>query len=152
MPVIGLNVKKIGAIKNENIEGKVFVGQLPKITDVKQRKIEAIDRDGLEVAYEYVFEYKTQDKKKTLASITFQGDALYLPAKEESVEKIVDAWKKEKRIPANIFMFVVNGIMRRSLTRAMLLADELNIPSPIPTPKVRVQKKEKEIDPARYIG
>ncbi|QQG39538.1 MAG: hypothetical protein HYS81_04120 [Candidatus Aenigmatarchaeota archaeon] len=146
MPVVGIGIRKIEASRNELSERGMGVGQSPHVKDMKKTKIDALGAEGLEISYEYVFDYKGADRKKLIANITFSGEAVYLPEKGDDLEELLAKWKKEKRVPSKIFVPVVNTIIRRCVSRALVLAEDLNLPPPINIPIVRIEKKKKDVE------
>src|SRR3989344_3402332 len=115
MPIVGMGITKIEAVRHVPVTGKVGIGQKPLIKDIHPKKIEAVGKDGFEIEFEYTFEYKDKDKK----------------------------------ISVDIFLPVMNGIIRRCVARGIWLSEELGLPSPIRFPRVTATKKE---EASRYIG
>ena len=149
MPIVGMGITKIEAVRHVPVTGKVGIGQKPLIKDIRPKKIEAVGKDGFEIEFEYTFEYKDTDKKKDLASIMFAGEVIYLPKNEEEGKAMMEKWKKDKKISVDIFLPVMNGIIRRCVARGIWLSEELGLPSPIRFPRVTATKKE---EASRYIG
>ncbi|MGC9059174.1 MAG: hypothetical protein ACP5H3_02095, partial [Candidatus Aenigmatarchaeota archaeon] len=95
-------------------------------------------RKVLEIGFEFLVEYK-----ENFGSILMKGKVLY---DSKDMKEILKNWKKDQNLPQEVDMEVKNFLFKKCLTLAILIADELRLPSPLPFPMV-VPKKEE-----RYIG
>ncbi|MBI4017389.1 MAG: hypothetical protein HY366_00395 [Candidatus Aenigmarchaeota archaeon] len=141
MPVVGMGIHKIEAWREQEMADNMGVGQAPTIKEVRAKKIDVLNKEGVEILFEYVFEYKVDLKKKNLAAISFEGNVVFLPDKDEEVNNAIETWKKEKKVPVKIFVPVVNNIIRKCVSRAITLADDLNLPTPISFPVVTTESE-----------
>ena len=63
----------------------------------------------------------------------------------KSVKEILDGWKKDKRLPKETMTNVLNTILGKCNVEALILSERINLPPPIPLPKVQVgQPPEKK--------
>ena len=146
MPVVGLNIKTINAWKNQEITGPVKVNNTTNFTDVKEHKMDAIDKKGLSITFSFKTEYNIENSKKSVAEIEINGDVLFI---DEGHEALLKSWKKDKRLPDEINLQVINTILRKCVTRALDLSEELSLPPPVALPFA--QKKQEETE-NKYIG
>ncbi len=143
MAVIGFNFNRINVEKNEAEKGKVNISNNVAIKNIEQKGI-SLGKDKQD-ALKFTFEFSSKYEPK-LGAITLGGDVLYLTDSKKSKE-ILDNWKKDKRVPKEIMAGILNTVLARCNIQALILSQEVNLPPPIPLPKVKVGSKDKE-----YIG
>jgi hypothetical protein len=144
MPVIGINVRAIGARKDEEIVGSVKVNSNTNIKNIKDQEIPALKQKGLLIDFEFKTDY-VNDKNKSVAEINISGNVLFI---DEQMERITKEWKKDKKLPDDVNLQVINAILRKSIVKALSLSDELQLPPPIALP---LAKKNEDKD-SNYIG
>ena len=93
----------------------------------------------------FTFEFTSKYEPK-LGTILLGGDVLFLTDSKKSKE-ILDGWKKDKKVPKEIMAGILNTVLARCNIQALILSQEVNLPPPIPLPKVKVGNKDKN-----YIG
>lgn len=141
MPIIGMDIMSMEANRENEIGRNLRIDNTPKIKSVNKRKIDALGKDVLEIGFEYECSYKNPEKKKknVVGSIIFKGNILYLT---ENIENILKEWKKSKKLSNEILIPVLNGIIRRCLTKAISTAEELKLPPPIRFPIARASDNQ----------
>ncbi len=60
----------------------------------------------------------------------------------ESNSKVLSSWKKDKKLPENVSVEVLNHLFRRCLLKIAGIAEELQLPPPIQLPMVRPAEKK----------
>jgi hypothetical protein len=144
MPIISVILDEIRAKKEKDITGQINVNNRTDIKDVEETDVPAIDKKCISVKFEFKTDY-LQGKAK-LGEILLKGSVILL---ERNKNKILELWKKEKRLPHDINIQVINAILRRCLIKSISLSEDLQLPPPIPLPIARIQTSKGD---ARYIG
>ena len=138
MPIIGFNFNKIEVEKKDKVGGRIGINNNVSIKDITNSDL-SIGNDKQKAA-KFTFEF-TSKYEPDYGFITLNGDVLFL---EESskIKEIIDSWKKDKSINKDIMTSVLNTILAKCNVQALILSQEVNLPSPIPLPKVSVETKQ----------
>jgi hypothetical protein len=147
MPVIGISIREIDAKRFEDLaSGGVKVDNRTNLREIKEQNIPTLDKKGLNVSFEFKTQYTTENNKK-IAEINLLGDVLLI---DEKQEQILKDWKKDKKLPDDVNIQIVNTILRKCLTKALTISEELQLPPPLAIPFA--SKKEEGKEESRYIG
>lgn len=135
MPVVGLQFNKIVVEKHSAVKGKVTVNNNVAIQDVEQSDvvIGANKQSALKFHFEFTANYEPK-----IATMVLNGTLTFFETPEKSAD-IVKSWKKDKNVPKDVMSSVLNTILARSNVEAMVLSREVNLPPPIPLPKVNMK-------------
>jgi len=140
--IIGYNFTKIEAERKKDISGKVDISSTVKINSVEEKEIEILNKQKvLEIGFEFIVEYR-----EDFGKIHMTGFLLY---DGKDIKDAVKMWKRDKKVPESIDLEVKNFLFKKCLTLAIILADEIRFPSPLPFPMVVPAKKEES---KSYIG
>lgn len=143
MEIIGFFIKDVSAKREEEIKLPLNINNKTSIKEVGEIDVKAINKKSLKISFEFETEYKHQNKK--MGEIKISGHILFL---HKNHTKILNSWKKEKKLPEDVNIFLVNHILRKCIIKSIVLADELSLPSPVPLPVARAPKK----GDTKYIG
>ena len=66
-----------------------------------------------------------------------RGEILYMEPPEK-IKEIVKSWKKDKKLPQPVMTSILNNILVKCNIEALILSQTVNLPPPIPLPKVSV--------------
>ena len=135
MPAIGMNISGIEAKKKEEAMMGVKVNTNTNLKDVKEHSLDPLDKKCLSINFEFVTSYLSPKDKK-IAEIVISGDVLFL---DNDYKKIIEKWNKDKKIPEDVSLQVINVVFNKCLKKAILLSDDLQLPSPIPIPVAKKQ-------------
>lgn len=134
---MGFNFTKIYAEKKDTQAQNIEIKTNIDISDIHK-----VNSDILKTKEEIVavkFEY-TIDYDPNFAKISFVGIVLAsLESKE--VSELLSMWKK-KQIPEDFKVNVFNTILKKSSLRALQLEEELNLPTHLPMPSLKIQSPQ----------
>ncbi len=132
MEVVGHFLKSISCEREETLGGELNINNKITVTNIEEEELKAIRKKALKVSYE--FESRYISGKKKVAEIRITGHIFVLT---KDASKILKKWKKEKKLEENYNAFFLNVAMRRCLVKAISLAEDIGIPSPVPLPHIR---------------
>ena len=135
MGVVGIQFTKINIEKHGPVKGKVTVNNNVTLTDVVKSDLNL--GAAKQIAAKFHFEF-TANYEPKIANMTMNGSLTFYD-KPDAIKEIVDGWKKDKIVPKPVMSSVLNTILTRCNVQAMLFAREVNLPPPIPLPKVQVK-------------
>jgi len=139
MAIVGFNFTKINVEKTKALTGKINISNNVSITNVEESKLGVGDKQkGLQFGFEFVSNYEPK-----MGSIKLEGDVVLL-LETAKAEEIMGSWKKDKKIPKEIMTSVLNTALNRCNIQALILSQQVNLPSPIPMPKVEAKAEEAE--------
>ena len=140
MPIVGFNFLKINAEKKNKVpEGKVNIANDVSIKDVEETNFGK--NKGIRFTYYFCSNYSPD-----LGKIELEGD-IFFADKEKIIKDIISSWEKNKKVPEDITMNILDFLLVKCNTQSIILSKELNLPPPIPFPKIDRAKTGKE-----YIG
>ncbi len=131
MPVVGLNFTRIEANRNpiENLKGEINVNSTPKITEVKEAALQNVGQKALSLEFEFLTTYEPK-----IGSIKLEGGMLFVTDKHKEV---LEKWGKDKALPDDASVEVLNHLFRRCLLKMANLAEDLQLPPPLQMPRVK---------------
>lgn len=134
MSIVGFNFTKISAERKNAVVGTININNNVGLTNVAETKLGlASGRGALRVSFKFISSYAPD-----FASLILEGDVIVLVDAKQA-ETVLESWKKGNQVPRTIFEPVMNHILDRCNVQALLLAKDLNLPSPVPLPKVQIQ-------------
>ncbi|MFH1505865.1 MAG: hypothetical protein ABIE94_02655 [archaeon] len=134
MTVVGFNFTRVIAEKNAPIRGRININNNVSITKIEET---TLPLDKSKTALQFTFLY-TSKFEPNVGKVELEGTLLYLQTKEVA-KKVLDQWKKDKKILPEVMTPIMNQILNKCNIQALILTRDLNLPSPIPMPKVGTQ-------------
>lgn len=127
--IVGNRLSSIEAKKGEKeIKGlDIRIG----FKDVREGK----DEDIIEIDYEYVAAYRDDAGEIKI------GGTIFAKENEKTKKAILDAWKKNKRLPDEYMETALSNINFVGAVNGTIVAKVLNVPPPLPPLRLRMQKK-----------
>lgn len=129
--IVGLNIESIDADKGKGAGKDIQVNYQPKILEVEEATVDAIDDKVARVDFEFTVNYMAGGEKA--AHITMSGNVLW----RGNVEEMIETWEEDEKLPEEINAPLMNELYRKLLSEAVGVANALNLLPPIPTPKVQ---------------
>ena len=143
MTILGFNFTKIEAEKKAGVKGKININNNVTIKDIGEIdfSIGKQKQNALKFVFQFVSSYEPG-----LGKIQFEGEILYLGDDKKNKE-ILANWKEDKKVPKDIMANMLNTILVKCNVQALIISQDLNLPPPIPLPKVEAKPASKD-----YIG
>jgi len=133
MTVVSFNFTKIEAEKKSG-KGKININNNVTINTVEEKDI-SLGTEKQKVLC-FTFEF-TSTYSPDAGSIKLTGDVLYMVDTKKAKE-IMDGWKKDKKLSKDLMTRMLNVILNKSNIQVLILSEQVNLPPPIPMPKVEV--------------
>jgi len=143
MPIVGFNFEKVSVEKKNPIKGKIEIKSNVSITDIKEEKLPTgkTKMDGLRFNFDFKIEYTP-----TIGEIDIKGHIFFMDD-PKVLKDIIKQYKKDKKISPEITTQIINTVLLKSSTKALSLAQEVNLP-----PHIRLPQISNNADPKNYIG
>ena len=138
MTVIGFNFTKMNVEKKNPVKGKVSINNNVGITGVEETKL-SINTTKKAIKLEFNF---TSTYDPDIGHIQLQGEVIYLVDKDKA-DDIIKNWDKNKKIEKSIMTTVLNNVLAKCNIQALIISKDMNLPPPIPLPKVGDQPSKK---------
>ena len=142
--IVGFGFTKLSAERKEAAKGKIDINNNVTIKNVEEADI-SLGKNSQNVL-RFVFEF-TSKYEPNVGLILFEGELLYMEEPKKAKE-ILASWKKDKKLPKEIMAGLLNTILTKSNIQALILSQEINLPAPIPLPKVQMAQQNE----SNYIG
>ncbi|MBU0615086.1 MAG: hypothetical protein KJ601_03255 [Nanoarchaeota archaeon] len=137
MTIVGFGFNKIEVEKIEGAKGKINISNNVSIKEVKETTL-SVGKDKPPVL-KFVFEFLSSYEPK-VGKVLLGGDLTYME-EGAKIKEIQEKWKKDKKLPADIMSPILNTILAKANILALILSQEVNLPPPIPLPKLKAQEK-----------
>jgi len=136
MAIIGSSFTKINVEKKAPVKGKININNNASIKSVEEYPLPTkTNQKGLKFTYGFVSKYEPK-----IAEINIEGNVILLVDAKKG-EEVLSSWKKDKKIPKEIMASILNTALTKSNIQALILSQEVGLPSPIPLPKVKIEQK-----------
>ena len=142
--IVGFGFTKLSAERIEPAKGKIDINNNVSIKDVVEDNF-SLGKDNQNVI-KFKFEF-TSKYEPSVGTILFEGDLLYMEEPKKAKE-ILSSWKKDKKIPKELMEGLLNTILTKCNVQALIMSQEVNLPPPIPMPKVQLANQGDN----NYIG
>ncbi len=133
MSIISFNFTKINAERKEGAKGKISIANNVGIKDVKSFELKLGKNKEKALKLEFLFEAKYDPN---IGNISLGGEIVYMGTADK-VKEIETEWKKNKKLPHDVVEEVMGNILSKCNIEALIMSREINLPAPIPLPKVK---------------
>ncbi|MBD3355495.1 hypothetical protein GF361_05980 [Candidatus Woesearchaeota archaeon] len=139
MAIIGFNFEKIDAErKKDSVKGKIDIKNNVAVTNISKKDIKT-GSNSQKVA-RITFDFNVNYEPK-IGSMKFTGNILYL-SESDKIDGLVKEFEKTKKVNQEVMPVVLNNILNRCNIQAIILSQQINLPSPVPMPKVNISNKK----------
>jgi hypothetical protein len=132
MSIVGFNFTKISAERKKSVVGTVNINNNITLKDIQETKMGVATKGGIRVSFAFRSEYAPD-----LAVVQLEGEVMLLVDAKQS-DELVGNWAKNRQVHRTVAEPLMNFILDRCNVQALLISKDLNLPSPVPLPKVRV--------------
>ena len=142
MTIVGFDFTRIDAEKKGFVKGKININNNVTIKNVEEQNLNLgkEKQNALKFVFEFIAKYDPG-----IGSIKLEGNVIYM-AEQKKVKEILDGWKKDKKLPKDISTGILNTVLTRCNIQSLILSQNINLPPPIPLPKVQAGEEK------GYIG
>ena len=130
--ITSIRWKKIAATCTNTIKGPTEASNNLKILGIKEHALKSLTEKQKLAEVDFMFTVKYAPE---LATLEFEGTAIYINAKEKVI-KLIKKWDKEKKIDQECVTPIFNNLLARCTTKALMMEEELGLPFHIPLPKI----------------
>ena len=132
--ILGISLDSINSERKEFKGGDFKISYSSEITDLKETEIPTFNEKVAELKFSFDVVY--QQKENIVGTIKFTGSILW----KGNLKELTEKWKKEKKLPEDVGLNVLNNLYRRCLIVGVQISEQLGLPSPIPLPKVALKE------------
>ena len=136
MAIVGFNFTRMHAERRAAIRGRLNINNNITIKDVQEADL-AFGKSN-ESALRFMFEFTSTYEPKA-GEIVMQGELIDM-VESKDVKEVMDSWKKKKQVPQQTMTRILTTILNRCNIQALVLSRDINLPPPIPMPRVNVQE------------
>jgi hypothetical protein len=131
MTIIGFDFTKMQIERRKIIKGKINIANNISVKNVEDVKISlGPDKMGVKFTFQFTTKYEPD-----IGDILIEGEVLYLASEEEG-KTILLGWKKDKKLPKDVRIPLLNHVLSKSNIAAILLSREMNLPAPVMLPRI----------------
>lgn len=139
-------------LKYRNIEARRFSPVSGQINVNNNSTVTAISRADNKLSVNFIF---SSNYEPNIGVVRIEGE-ITISDSGENVDRAILEWEKsgKKNLPADIAEKVHNAILTNCIVEATILSREVQLPAPIPTPRVSIGKNESNLssdDTRNYI-
>ncbi|HLC65276.1 MAG TPA: hypothetical protein VJI46_04090 [Candidatus Nanoarchaeia archaeon] len=134
MAVVGFGFNKINVTKSDiGKGGKINISNNVSIVNIEPQDVTfgKEKQNTLKFSFEFTSKYDPE-----IGSIMLGGSTMFMSDPKRSKE-IMEGWKKDKRVPKEIMTEILNTVLTKCNVQALILSQDVNLPPPIPLPKIR---------------
>ncbi len=142
MAVLAFNYTKVLGEKKSGASGRININNNVLITNIEEASFSfEKGKKGLKVDFEFTSNYDPE-----IGHILLEGNLLLLEDAKK-VDEWLKQWSKEKKLPREVMTRIINQVLARCNIQSLILSRDLNLPSPIPLPKLAPQEQKKASSP-----
>ncbi|MBI2662851.1 hypothetical protein HYX11_05325 [Candidatus Woesearchaeota archaeon] len=137
MTIVKINIHKVNAERSlKSKSGQIQINNNVSLKDVENMDFSIEGKKGLKFTFEFKCNYEPD-----LGHIEVQGQVLFVD-EEKKIKEIKAGWDNGRKIPVDIMEQIANAALHKGNIQAIKISEEVNLPSPLPLPKIRPQVPE----------
>ena len=131
MTIVKINLHKVNAQRNlESKGGQIKINNSVSIKDVEDLSFAVQGKKGLKFTFNFVCNYEPD-----LGKTEVEGQVVFVDD-DQKVSQVKEGWDNGKKIPMDVMEQIINAALHKSNIQAIKISDDVNLPSPLPLPKV----------------
>ena len=131
MTIVKINLHKVNAERNlESKGGQIKINNNVSIKDVQDLNFDVQGKKGLKFTFNFVCNYEPD-----LGKTEVEGQVVFVD-EDKKVSEVKKEWESGKKIPIDVMEQIINAALHKSNIQAIKISDDVNLPSPLPLPKV----------------
>ncbi|MBW6462274.1 MAG: hypothetical protein K0B07_04470 [DPANN group archaeon] len=134
--ILSLVIDKISCEKKKQPFGPIQISSNNQITGIVNEDMPD-GSSGISVRFKYYTKYL--NKEIDIGNIELSGKVYY---NGEGYENIIDLWNNEKKMEPVDSENIINIILSEASVMAVIIANQMRLPPPIPLPRAKATKKE----------
>jgi len=132
MAIVGFSFTKINVERKKAVSGKLGIKNNVAIKSVEKSDLSFGSTKQAAVKFNFEF---SAIYEPDVGQIVLVGEVLDVED-EKKTKEILDEWKKDKKVPQDVMNNILNTVLSKCNVEALILSRDINLPSPIPLPKV----------------
>jgi len=144
--IVGFNINKIKIERKKKLVKGMKIKYNMDISKVYEQDLTLPAPNQNILGLDFVF---TVDYDPEIADIEINGTVSYMMDKGE-FGKILNLWKKTKKLPKDISVPVINVILDKCNIKSLELEQDLSLPTHLPMPSIDIGGEKNDAE--RYIG
>jgi len=132
--ILGINFVKINAKKDPNYHEKITMKPNIDLISIEKEKIELIKQEALRISFNFEVNYEK------LGNISLEG-VLLLSVDAKTLKEAITQWK-DKKLPEDLKLLILNIILQKSSLRALKIEEEMGLPFHMQMPRLDYKPKE----------
>jgi len=138
MAIVGFTFTKMHAERKSAVKGKMNIRNNVAIKNIEKADLSLgkASQNGLRFIFEYSVVYEPK-----IAEIILEGELIDIE-EDKKVEAVLKDWKKDKKIDPGLMNVVLNTVFNKSNLQALILSKDVNLPAPIPLPRIQMGKQQ----------
>ncbi len=144
MAIVGFYFDKINVERLEPLKGQISIKNDIKLKNVEKDTISLSKENKSEVIL-IRFEFSTTYEPK-IGFLNILGHVSYL-VNEKEAKEILNGWKKDKKLPSDMTIKVLNFIFSKATIMALKMTEEVGLP-----PQIQLPSLKPKTDVSGYIG
>lgn len=142
MTIVGFNFTKMLVERSSNARGQINISNNVGIKDAKEIDISLgkASQKAIRFMFEFVSSYDPN-----LGKIVLEGEIIYM-GDESKIKEVIKEWESNKKVSPDLMTQLLNNILNKCNIQALIMARDINLPPPIPLPKVQAERTEAKND------